>query len=165
MKDAISVSKYPDIKGVSNLFVNHAHCEAGAMSDDPLETSKENKYEVEMALMIVQHLLRQGYDPSRIVVLTPTYQQRALRNSFSKSGAFDVILNERDREDLEREGLIDDLDEEGNELGSKERNYTTAYYEPGKRFTLLLLTTIRERRMILSYFPSFVATQSVRLAL
>lgn len=69
--DAEEVKNYPDVKGMGrNLwFFDHDHPESGGKEAEA--RSYMNVFEAEMVLVLVKHLVRQGYKPQQIAVLTP----------------------------------------------------------------------------------------------
>ena len=68
LKDHPSVSQYPDIKGVScNLFfIDHQYTEL----EDKDRRSKSNVHEAEYIVALCWYLLLQGYEPTKITILT-----------------------------------------------------------------------------------------------
>ncbi|XP_076435849.1 NFX1-type zinc finger-containing protein 1-like [Babylonia areolata] len=85
-----SVEGYEAVKGVaSNLFfINHGELEA----HNEETKSHSNEYEAFFVTMLCQYLLKQGYHPSRITVLT-TYsgQLFQLRKLMPKKSIFDGV--------------------------------------------------------------------------
>ena len=74
-----SVEKYEPIKGVSSnlFFISHSQPEA---HDDETK-SHSNLYEAQYLAQLCQYLLKQGYDASRITVLT-TYSGECKENAY-----------------------------------------------------------------------------------
>ena len=64
-----SVQKYPDIRGISKnmFFVCHTQPE----SENPNLLSYQNDFEAKYVAALCSHLLRLGYSPSQITILTP----------------------------------------------------------------------------------------------
>ncbi|KIM32087.1 hypothetical protein M408DRAFT_63388 [Serendipita vermifera MAFF 305830] len=113
--DAAKTKGRADIRGLtSNLvFIHHSNPEddlpEASHLDSPDETSakssKSNKFEVDMVLMILRYLGQQGYHTDQIVILTPYLGQlRALQDALKKDN--DPILNDLDYGDLVRAGLV-----------------------------------------------------------
>ena len=77
------VRKYPDIRGISKnlFFVSHTQPE----SENPNLLSYENDFEAKYIAALCSHLLRLGYSPSQITILTPYVGQLLmLRNKMPK---------------------------------------------------------------------------------
>ena len=76
LKNHVSVESFKDILGISKniFFINHQEPEK---TDDELK-SHSNEHEAKYIVALCQYLLRQGYDNSRITVLT-TYTGQLLQ--------------------------------------------------------------------------------------
>jgi hypothetical protein len=115
LKDAPVVFGYPDVVGMKRrlFWMHHEYREDG--DDGMVLTSHSNSYEVDMTAALVKHLIRQGvYKSNEIAVLTPYLGQlRKIRQKLSSS--FEILLNERDVDDLQKEG-----DESDGPPGSRE---------------------------------------------
>ncbi|KAI9765228.1 MAG: hypothetical protein M1840_007720 [Geoglossum simile] len=113
LADHKSVTEYPDVVGMrKNVFwLDHSNFEAGSDDKDPQQKSHSNYWEVAMVHALVRHLVRQGvYESGDIAVLTPyTGQLQSLRKELNQS--FEIIISDRDREALAREG-IDEVSKE-----------------------------------------------------
>jgi AAA domain len=113
LKDHESVRRYPSVRGVTDnvLFVNHAHLEDGEEAGDSRTKSrtKSNSFEAELTLEIVRYLLLQGYNASKIVVLTPYLGQLVHLVSLIKANLKEATaaVSERDKEEVE---LLDAAD-------------------------------------------------------
>ena len=101
-----------DLRGVRDnvIFVTHGHPEDEVVHgivdvrDGRPKTSKQNSYEVQMALKVVKYLVQQGYDIKDIVVLTPYLGQlHKLQQAFQNDT--DPYLNDMDMRDLVQAGL------------------------------------------------------------
>ena len=105
LKDHPDVKAYPRIKGFgSNMFfINHQNYEA-TLHDGQ---SKQNVYEVEYIVSLCAHLIKQGYDKSKITILT-TYsgQQLALRNKVHESMCRGVVVSTVDNFQGEENDII-----------------------------------------------------------
>lgn len=118
--DHVTIRNLPDVVGMKdnvfwldhNVFedrVNDAIMQRDRMAGrDKYNTELEDKsyknsWEVDMVQALVRHMVRQGvYGSEDIAVLTPyTGQLQALRLKFQ--GDFEVVLNERDEEELAKE--------------------------------------------------------------
>ena len=99
-----SVEKYPDIQGISNnlFFVCHTQPE----SENPNLMSYQNDFEAKYVVGFCAHLLRLGYSPSQITILTPYVGQLLL------------IRNKMPRKDFEgvRVTAIDNFQGEENDI-------------------------------------------------
>lgn len=71
LKDHPQVTKYPPVRGMARplFFFDHDHPEDGA--DDDESKSKSNAYEVAMVVGFASYMLRQGYAPGQITIITP----------------------------------------------------------------------------------------------
>ncbi|RMX83819.1 hypothetical protein D0869_05025, partial [Hortaea werneckii] len=100
LQNAEIVNSIPDVVGMRRrLFWMH-HEQIEDHAGDGLNTSHTNSYEVEMTAALVKHLVHQGvYKSDEIAVITPYLGQlRLLRRKLA--GSFDIVLNERDDEEL-----------------------------------------------------------------
>lgn len=115
LTDATTTLNRDDLRGFqSNLmFVNHSELEIEVREskesrDGNSTSSKQNLFEASMVLKCVRYLAQQGYGSDQIVVLTPYLGQlKLLRDELSREN--DPILNDLDRFDLLRAGLLSDL--------------------------------------------------------
>jgi hypothetical protein len=103
LHDADSVKDYPMITGMRDrvYWMHHEHPEddkAGVGS-----TSRSNQHEVDMIAAVARHLIRQGtYRSEEIAILTPYLGQlRQIQKALSQS--FEILLNDRDVDDLEKQ--------------------------------------------------------------
>ncbi len=105
--DYPAVSDYPNVLGLRKrrFWFDHQEPEAGADDSQPMSGSKSNDFEVEMTAALLSHLVRQGvYQSDDIAVLTPYLGQlQKLRKRLSSS--FEIVVGDRDAEQLEKEGL------------------------------------------------------------
>lgn len=112
LSDASKTLNRPHLRGFQNdvIFVNHDELEIDLMNytekrDPSVKSSKQNPFEVQMALMAVRYLGQQGYNTDQIIILTPYLGQLALlRTELSKTN--DPILNDLDSSDLIEAGLM-----------------------------------------------------------
>ena len=111
LRDSPSVQDYPSISGVRKrlFWLDHEKEEAQKDSAQPNQVSHSNDYEVQMVAALVSHLVRQGVYPSDgIVILTPYVRQlQKIRRILSESNELQVVVAERDQEELHKQGLDD----------------------------------------------------------
>ncbi|CAL1707171.1 unnamed protein product [Somion occarium] len=111
LQDHEVVKNYPPVRGMAKsvFFLSHSHRENGGEDES---VSKYNQFEVDMAVDLVMHLLRQGPYSSEgdIVVLCGYLGQLArMRDAFADKVA--VVIDERDQVELaDREAEKDDYD-------------------------------------------------------
>ncbi|TAQ88242.1 hypothetical protein B7494_g3417 [Chlorociboria aeruginascens] len=113
LTDADTTSKRPDLRGFCNnvMFVNHkipeSELKVQEMRDVGSTSSKQNDFEGQMILKCVRYLAQQGYGSDKLVVLTPYLGQlKLLRDQLANEN--DPILNDLDKYDLIRAGLLTD---------------------------------------------------------
>lgn len=107
--DAPGTGCRPDLRGFQKnlMFISHGNPEDEAtdVKDTGPQSSKQNRFEVEMVLKCVRYLAQQGYGTDDIVVLTPYLGQlKLLKEMLSKEN--DPVLNDLDTFDLVRAGLM-----------------------------------------------------------
>jgi len=113
--DAEKTLHRDDLRGFRDvvMFIDHAEPEIEQIQirelrDMGSKSSKQNYFEAQMILKCVRYLAQQGYGSDKIVVLTPYLGQlKLLRDRLSKEN--DPILNDLDKFDLVRAGLLTDL--------------------------------------------------------
>jgi hypothetical protein len=112
LQDSPQVAEYPEVSGMRRrlFWLDRSQPEDG-VKDRSDSTSSTNQYEVDMVFALVRHLVRQGvYKATEIAVLTPYLGQlRQLRRSLSNFA--EVVINERDIDELALAG--DDEEEKG----------------------------------------------------
>jgi hypothetical protein len=105
LEDHESVFDLPNVVGMrQNLFwLDHQNMEDGSRSE-AVQQSKSNDWEVTMVHALVRHLVRQGaYETKDIALLTPyTGQLQKLRKRLGSD--FEVVLSDRDVDQLNKEG-------------------------------------------------------------
>ncbi|KAJ6180768.1 hypothetical protein N7519_011229 [Penicillium mononematosum] len=108
LKDAPSVLEYPDIMGMRKrlFWLDHRQRE-GASDPDAISTSHWNSHEIDMTVLLVNHLIQQGeYKHGDIAVLTPYLGQlHRLRKRLDE--LFAIVVGDRDQEDLKQAGYGD----------------------------------------------------------
>jgi hypothetical protein len=111
LQDHPSVLEYPEVDGMRDRLYWLDHQE----KEDPRPTqavslSRTNTFEVEMVAALVSHLVRQGtYRNEDIAVITPYLGQlQKLKKRLANS--FEIVVGDRDQEELEAQGLQDDLE-------------------------------------------------------
>ncbi|CUS14855.1 unnamed protein product [Tuber aestivum] len=123
LSDHPTMLKNPPVPGLAKrlFWMDHRHLEAGADKTELIQTSHANDFEVDMVVGLVRHLSRQGvYKSGDIAVLTPYLRQ--LFNLRKKLGSvFDVVVGDRDQEQLDLEESKDgDLELDPPTTGQKE---------------------------------------------
>jgi hypothetical protein len=112
LQDSPQVAHYPEVSGMRRrlFWLDHEQFEDGERERSD-STSHTNQYEVDMVFALVRHLVRQGvYRASDIAVLTPYLGQlRKLRRALS--GFAEVIINDRDIEELPQDGEDENEDD------------------------------------------------------
>lgn len=118
LTDADSTLKRPDLRGFRDnvMFIDHREPEVELKSSkemrDGKTSSKENAFEGQMVLKCVRYLAQQGYGSDKLVVITPYLGQlKLLRDQLAQEN--DPILNDLDKFDLIRAGLLSDLSSKG----------------------------------------------------
>ncbi|KAH6677816.1 hypothetical protein F5X68DRAFT_245533 [Plectosphaerella plurivora] len=108
--DADNVREYPPVTGMAKrlFWLHHQQLETNHEKQDAADTSHSNEFEVGMVSALVSHLLRQDdYKAGEIAVLTPYLGQlQKLRKALGKT--MQIVLNERDTEDLTASDLSAD---------------------------------------------------------
>lgn len=115
LTDADSTLNRANLRGFRDnvMFINHSELEielkeSRELRDGSSTSSKQNIFEANMVLKCVRYLAQQGYGSDKMVVLTPYLGQlKLLRDQLSKEN--DPILNDLDKFDLIRAGLLSDL--------------------------------------------------------
>ncbi|KFA55661.1 hypothetical protein S40293_05294 [Stachybotrys chartarum IBT 40293] len=103
LQDGAKVAEYPQVRGMRDrlFWLHHENLEGAAESNDPINTSHSNNFEVEMTTALVSHLVRQGvYAQSDIAVITP-YLGQLHRLRRRMESMFEISVNDRDLADLE----------------------------------------------------------------
>jgi hypothetical protein len=109
LQDHPSVLEYPEVDGMRDRLYWLDHKE----KEDPrpaqaVSLSRTNTFEVDIIAALVSHLVRQGtYRSEDIAVLTPYLGQlQKVRRRLANS--FEIVVGDRDQEELEAHGLQDD---------------------------------------------------------
>ena len=109
LKDHEIVQSYPPVTGIRKrlFWLDHRRPEGRSDPTQPLQTSHWNDWEVETLAALVTHLVRQGvYRSEGIAVLTPYVRQlQKIRSLLSST--FDIIIGERDEEELGKHELLE----------------------------------------------------------
>ncbi|ELR09946.1 hypothetical protein GMDG_04422 [Pseudogymnoascus destructans 20631-21] len=109
LQDHPSVSEYPEVDGMRHrlYWLNHQENE-DPRNAQAVSLSRTNSFEVEMVASLVSHLVRQGtYGPEDIAVITP-YLGQLQKIKKRLANSFEIIVGDRDQEDLQAQGLQDD---------------------------------------------------------
>ena len=136
LKDANSTLKRENLRGFSDnvIFVNHSEEEIELkqfkeLRDPSSTSSKQNVFEAQMILKCVRYLAQQGYGSDKLVVLTPYLGQlKLLRDKLSKEN--DPILNDLDKFDLIRAGLLTDSGSKASKPSLRISTVGKASYDP-----------------------------------
>ena len=114
--DSPKTQNRPDLLGVRDnlVFIHHEnledeHSQLSDRRDMSSTTSKQNTFEIEMALKIVRYLGQQGYGTDKLVILTPYLGQlHKLRDALKKDN--DPILSDLDSYELVKAGFVNPAD-------------------------------------------------------
>ncbi|KAL5364485.1 hypothetical protein BJX96DRAFT_187908 [Aspergillus floccosus] len=110
LQDAPSVLGYSEVTGMRKrlFWLDHRAPEGNASNEEAMATSHWNDHEIQLTVALVNHLLRQGtYQSGDIAVLTPYLGQlHRIRRKLSES--FIITVGERDQEDLDNAGFVDE---------------------------------------------------------
>ena len=100
LEDAMATVNHPQVLGIESrvVFIDHNSQEDNQSVDALESVSKTNSYEREMVVQIVKYILKQGYAPQDIVVLTP-YLGQMLKIQSDIATDLAVFLDERDIRD------------------------------------------------------------------
>ncbi|KAI3325376.1 hypothetical protein HD806DRAFT_446443 [Xylariaceae sp. AK1471] len=107
LEDAAHLLDYPEVVGMRKrlFWLDHNSPESKADPTQPLTTSHTNDFEVDMVAALVSHLVRQGvYSQDQIAVLTP-YLGQLYRLRKRLGSSFEIVLGDRDIEDLDKQGI------------------------------------------------------------
>jgi hypothetical protein len=114
LTDANSTLNRADLRGFRDnvVFVTHSYPELELSNSHELHdgrtSPKQNEFEGKMILKCVRYLAQQGYGSDKLVVITPYLGQlKLLRERLASEN--DPILNDLDKWDLVRAGLLTDL--------------------------------------------------------
>ncbi|CZT11782.1 related to helicases [Rhynchosporium graminicola] len=109
LQDHTSVLEYPEVDGMRDRLYWLDHQE----KEDPrpaqaVSLSRTNTFEVDMIATLVSHLVRQGtYGSEDIAVITP-YLGQLQKIKKRLANSFEIVVGDRDQEELEAQGLQDD---------------------------------------------------------
>ncbi|KAF2671812.1 hypothetical protein BT63DRAFT_180528 [Microthyrium microscopicum] len=105
LQDSPQVNQYPEVNGMKRrlFWLDHAEFEGGA--DDEQTTTHWNEHEIDMTVALVSHLIKQGtYSSENLAVLTP-YLGQLQRLRERMQSQFEIVVSDRDEEDLVQKGL------------------------------------------------------------
>ncbi|KAI9184514.1 hypothetical protein H9P43_003567 [Blastocladiella emersonii ATCC 22665] len=115
LMDGANTLNRPAIRGMTKDVFFMAHAQPQLVASDGLSSgSHSNQLEAQMAVALVDYLLRQGYAKDQIVVVTPYIGQLALINQVMKQWRIEALIGERDYQELigrRADGDGDDDDE------------------------------------------------------
>ncbi|KAJ3167234.1 hypothetical protein HDU87_001723, partial [Geranomyces variabilis] len=146
LRDHSSTGDYPEVGGMRKrlFWLDHSHYEDSAQSEDgPQQTSKTNRWEAEMLIALVRHLKRQGMYPEKedIAVITPYLGQLRLLKKLLQE-TFELVLNDRDRDEIALAEENDPKDDEPNEPLVPAFTATTSNLAKGKLSDSVRIATI-----------------------
>lgn len=109
LEDHDDVKHLPDVVGMrGNLFWFDHRNHEDSFSLEKNQRSKSNMWEVNITHALVKHIVRQGvYDSRDIAVLTP-YGSQLQKLRAAMGDDFEIVLGERDQEQLIKDGLVDE---------------------------------------------------------
>lgn len=121
LQDHPCVREYPNLSGISRnmLFVDHNNGEVSRALG-----GYTNPFEVDMAVEIAGYLLKNGYKPRQLVILTPYLGQlqKIRRTINSTISGVEAMVSELDKMELIKKGVSDMDDDIDNELNDTEDN-------------------------------------------
>ena len=109
LQDYPSVKEYPEVVGMRNrlYWLDHQKKEDPQPSQ-AVSLSKTNTFEVEVVAALATHLVKQGtYSSEDIAIITP-YLGQLQKIKKRLASSFEIVVSDRDQEDLEAKGLQDD---------------------------------------------------------
>ncbi|KAI1483737.1 P-loop containing nucleoside triphosphate hydrolase protein [Daldinia eschscholtzii] len=144
LKDAEKVNNYPEVVGMlKRLFwFDHGKLEARSDPGFPNNTSRTNDFEIEIVSALVSHLVRQGtYGRDDIAILTPYLGQlHKLRKKLQNQ--FELVVEARDLESLQKEGLDTSLEVHKQALGKCIRLATVDNFQ-GEEAKVVIISLVR----------------------
>ncbi|CZT07317.1 related to stage V sporulation protein K [Rhynchosporium graminicola] len=143
--DAESTRKRANLRGFRDnvIFIDHRELEVELKNAkemrDGKTSSKENHFEAQMILKCVRYLAQQGYGSDKIVVITPYLGQlKLLRDQLAREN--DPILNDIDKFDLLRAGILTDL---GSKTSKPSLRISTIDNYQGEESDIILVSLTR----------------------
>lgn len=122
LRDHSSVDQLaPTVEGLESNFIFVDHQVKEDRRSDPTDTSKVNSFEAKFVAATVAHLLKQGFVPSDIVVLTPYLGQLLPIKAALKKVNSEALIDQRDFNDLVRRGEISPDEDMGGQTANKKR--------------------------------------------
>ncbi|KAK6953355.1 hypothetical protein Daesc_005658 [Daldinia eschscholtzii] len=144
LKDAEKVNNYPEVVGMRKRMFWFDHNKPEAQSDPgfPNNTSRTNDFEIEIVSSLVSHLVRQGtYGRDDIAILTPYLGQlHKLRKKLQNT--FELVVEARDLENLQKEGLDTSLEVHKQALGKCLRLATVDNFQ-GEEARVVIISLVR----------------------
>ncbi|KAH8587828.1 P-loop containing nucleoside triphosphate hydrolase protein, partial [Bisporella sp. PMI_857] len=111
LQDHPSVLEYPEVVGMRDrlYWLDHREIEDPRVPQ-AVSLSRTNAFEVDMVAALVSHLVRQGtYGNEDIAVITP-YLGQLQQIKKRLAGTFEIVVGDRDLEDLQAQGLQENSD-------------------------------------------------------
>ncbi|KAI0848817.1 P-loop containing nucleoside triphosphate hydrolase protein [Daldinia vernicosa] len=144
LQDDEKVNNYPEVVGMKKrlFWLDHDKPEARSDQNFPTNTSRTNDFEIEVVSALVSHLVRQGtYGRDDIAILTPYLGQlHKLRKKLQNS--FELVVEARDLENLQKEGLDTPLEAHKQELGKCIRLATVDNFQ-GEEAKVIVISLVR----------------------
>ncbi|KAI2777836.1 P-loop containing nucleoside triphosphate hydrolase protein [Daldinia loculata] len=144
LKDDEKVKNYPEVVGMRKrlFWLDHDKPEARSDPNFPTNTSRTNDFEIEVVSALVSHLVRQGtYGRDDIAILTPYLGQlHKLRKKLQNS--FELVVEARDLESLQKEGLDTPLEAHKQALGKCIRLATVDNFQ-GEEAKVIVISLVR----------------------
>ena len=83
--DHACTTEYPDVRGMNHnlFFLDHTVSESGS-GNSSMMNGHQNKHEAKLAVGLTIHLLRNGYLPAQLVIITPYVGQVILINELAR---------------------------------------------------------------------------------
>lgn len=109
LEDAEYLGSYPEVQGLRRrlFWMTHTNNESAKGTSTGMDSSYSNKFEADMVLGLVIHLVRQGcYSKGDIAVLTPYKAQFRLLQARLGS-VMEVCLNELDQAEEDADAIMD----------------------------------------------------------
>lgn len=151
LQDAPSTMEYPLVSGMEHRLFWFDHREFEAGSDEfqgVISTSHTNDFEIDMTLGLVSHLIKQGvYHAEDIAVLTPYLGQlHKLRAQLGQM--WELILNDRDLDDLDRAGITaEEIPKVNKSSALKALKVATIDNFQGEEAKVVVISLVRSNKM------------------
>ena len=150
LKDSTAVHDYPAVKGMKRrLFWFHHHqLEAPPDPAKAILSSHYNEFEIEFTAALVSHLVKQGvYEEGDIAVLTP-YLGQLMKLRKRLGASYEIVLGDRDVEELEEAGYDDTYPEKAVEKKTllKTLRVSTVDNFQGEEAKVVVISLVRSNK-------------------